>query len=371
MPRWPSAGVGGEAGAAAAAAEWPERLTHAASLSLALLLHLLLIYFAGKHYGSALTNPERANIAAQTLLGASQKPTKFVYVKDLNATKEPPLDPTRLSDRQRRGASPDGGKGTSPDPYSLGPGTDRTIGGPRPGVGAAPQPPPGGRARPLIQPNPGGSPGHRISPAGPADVTPNSKPPDRGHASDTPPEERADSLSLPAPLRARDRVAEKAGAEAPSGMGTGGQPQPGSQPVPEGLGGQIQQMYLGSMQGGYNNPNASKLNSGAVSFDTAAWDLGPYARRVQERVQSNWRIPEAQEILRQKGWVSIHFTVNKSGRISDVKVIRPSGIPSYDQAAMNALLSSDPLPPLPEEVTVPSITGTFRFFYFLPIPDEE
>jgi protein TonB len=122
-------------------------------------------------------------------------------------------------------------------------------------------------------------------------------------------------------------------------------------------------MMVGSLQGGYNNPNASRLNTGALSFDTAAWDLGPYARQVQERVQSNWRIPEAQMVLRQKGWVAIRFNIQKDGTVTDLQVIRPSGIPSYDQSAVNALRSSSPLPPLPSQVTVPQLGGVFRFFY--------
>jgi TonB family protein len=122
-------------------------------------------------------------------------------------------------------------------------------------------------------------------------------------------------------------------------------------------------MMMGSLQGGYDNPNASRLNTGALSFDTAAWDLGPYARRVQEKVQSNWHVPEAQMVLRQKGWVAIKFNVQKNGLVTDLQVVRSSGIPSYDQSAMDALRSSNPLPPLPEEVTVPQIGGLFRFFY--------
>ena len=125
------------------------------------------------------------------------------------------------------------------------------------------------------------------------------------------------------------------------------------------------------MQGGFHNPNASRLHAGTVSFDTAEWDLGPYARQVQERVQSNWRIPEAQEVLRQKGWVSIHFEVHKDGQVTGLAIVRSSGIPSYDQSALNALKTSSPLPPLPEQVTVPQITGLFRFYYNLPIPEGE
>ena len=137
------------------------------------------------------------------------------------------------------------------------------------------------------------------------------------------------------------------------------QPRPGQM----GVGSQLQQMMAGAIQGGFNNPNASRLNTGALSFDTAAWDLGPYARKVQERVQSNWRTPEAEMTLRQKGWVVIHFNIQKDGRVTDLEVVRPSGIPSYDQSAMDALRSSNPLPPLPDVVTVPQLGALFRFYY--------
>lgn len=142
-----------------------------------------------------------------------------------------------------------------------------------------------------------------------------------------------------------------------------GNPGPPSPASPGGVGTRLQEMMVGSLQGGYHNPNASRLNSGALSFDTAAWDLGPYARQVQERVQSNWHVPEAQMVLRQKGWVAIRFNVQKDGAVTDLQVVRSSGIPSYDQSALDALRSSNPLPPLPSQVTVPQLGGVFRFFY--------
>ncbi len=156
---------------------------------------------------------------------------------------------------------------------------------------------------------------------------------------------------------------------------TPGVPQPGppQQPSlpPEAMSQMLQRMHMGALEGGYNNSNASRLNVGAVSFDTAAWDLGPYARQVQERVESNWRMPQAMAVLRQKGWVSIQFTVMKDGSVVNLAIERSSGIPSYDQSALNALVTSNPLPPLPEEVTISEIRGRFRFFYNMPILEDE
>ncbi len=82
-------------------------------------------------------------------------------------------------------------------------------------------------------------------------------------------------------------------------------------------------------------------------------------------------MPAVQEVLRQKGWVAIRFDIMKDGRVENLEIVRTSRIPSYDQSARNALLSSNPFPPLPDQVTVPKISGTFRFFYNMWSEDED
>jgi TonB family protein len=82
-------------------------------------------------------------------------------------------------------------------------------------------------------------------------------------------------------------------------------------------------------------------------------------------------MPAVQEILRQKGWVAIHFDIMQDGKIENLEISRSSKIPSYDQAAMNALLASNPLPHLPQQVTAPKISGTFKFFYNMWTEEED
>jgi protein TonB len=337
-----------------------DRWTHAAAFLIALALHVLLLAVATRQYVASATKPQQLNQAVQRLAVLNGQPVRFVYVKDMVPNTQPPLDPTRLSDMNRRGASPDPRKGDSPDPTSHGHNSLRQIGGE--GNDSV--------TRPSAMPSP------------------SSPQPIAGR-------QGAGQGETPGPTGAQSRAGRNAkpssNAERQPGAGTGaqalGQPaegdrglpvggeQPamtsvspgstGQRPAPlrPGLGTALQQMMTGSLQGGYSNPNASRLNTGSLSFDTAGWDLGPYARKVQERVQSNWHVPEAQVVLRQKGWVAIRFEVYKDGSIRDLQVVRASGVPSYDQSALDALRSSDPLPPLPNEVTVPKISGLFRFYY--------
>jgi len=327
------------------------------SFLIAVLSHLLVIGLGTSHYTGASSHPERSNQAVQKLENALKKnQVRFVYVKDLGKEedlKRVPAPGAPLSDRDRAGSSPDGGRGSSWDPRSEGSSPYRQAGAEGPHY--APPARPGGPV--ASRGARGASPSTQVAP-------------------------KKETAS-----RAVIREAENAKGDGegikPGGVdvkasenglpvkGEGGKGTPAKSPEPSGLTSQLGEMMVQSLRGGYKNPNASRLNQGAVSFETSGWDLGPYARIVQEKVESNWRTPAVQEILRQKGWTAIHFDIMKDGRVENVEVARSSRIPSYDQAAMSALLTSSPFPPLPEQVTVPKISGTFRFFYNMWTEEED
>ncbi|HSP07593.1 MAG TPA: energy transducer TonB, partial [Acidobacteriota bacterium] len=104
-----------------------------------------------------------------------------------------------------------------------------------------------------------------------------------------------------------------------------------------------------------------------VFFDTQGFDLGPWGNQAVSIVRSNWIIPVAAE-LGIKGVVGISFKVERNGTIRDLKIISPSGVPSFDQAALSALQSSSPLPPLPQNFPRDVLPGIFRFYYNTPVP---
>ena len=107
-----------------------------------------------------------------------------------------------------------------------------------------------------------------------------------------------------------------------------------------------------------------------VFFDTRGFDLGPWASRVVAIVKSNWLIPPAAD-LGVKGVVGVAFEVERiTGKINNVRIISSSKIPSFDQAAVNALTVSSPFPPLPANFPRPTLAGIFRFYYNLPVPNE-
>ena len=64
-----------------------------------------------------------------------------------------------------------------------------------------------------------------------------------------------------------------------------------------------------------------------------------------------------------RGAVVITFNVHKSGALTDVTVIKPSEVESFNTAAVNALLASNPTTPLPPEYPDEKAFFTVTFFY--------
>ncbi|MCI0412632.1 TonB C-terminal domain-containing protein [bacterium] len=126
--------------------------------------------------------------------------------------------------------------------------------------------------------------------------------------------------------------------------------------------------FIGSWSGSDSRGDLPSGDSGSgVFFDTQGFDLGPWANRVVAMVRSNWIVPVAAE-LGVKGIVGVSFQVERTGRIINIRVISPSGTPSFDQAAVNALKTSNPFPALPADFPRPILPGVFRFYYNLPVP---
>jgi protein TonB len=105
-----------------------------------------------------------------------------------------------------------------------------------------------------------------------------------------------------------------------------------------------------------------------VFFDTQGYDLGPWGNHIVAIVRRNWIVPVAAE-LGLKGIVAISFKVDHNGKILNPTIISGSGVPSFDQAALQALQISNPFPPLPPDFPRDTLPAVFRFYYNIPVPD--
>jgi TonB family protein len=102
-----------------------------------------------------------------------------------------------------------------------------------------------------------------------------------------------------------------------------------------------------SSGGGSGGPVGAGGNVGVsgATLDNADFKYSYYIERMLVAIGMNWFKPA------QAGDVSpvIHFRIEKDGAISDASVERSSGLPFVDRAALRAVISSSPLPPLPSE----------------------
>jgi TonB family protein len=111
----------------------------------------------------------------------------------------------------------------------------------------------------------------------------------------------------------------------------------------------------------FSNQKGNVQEFGPLQFDTKGVEFGPWIRRFVSQVRRNWFVPYAAMSMR--GRVVITFYVHRNGALTDVTVIRPSEIDSFNTAAVNALLASNPTAPLPPEYPDDKAFFTVTFFY--------
>jgi len=111
----------------------------------------------------------------------------------------------------------------------------------------------------------------------------------------------------------------------------------------------------------FNNQKGQLQDFGPLQFDTKGVEFGPWIRRFISQVRRNWFVPMA--AMSMKGRVVITFYVHRSGALTDVTVVRPSEIDSFNTAAVNALLASNPTTALPPEYPDDKAFFTVTFYY--------
>ena len=111
----------------------------------------------------------------------------------------------------------------------------------------------------------------------------------------------------------------------------------------------------------FNNQRGQPQEFGPLQFDTKGVEFGPWIRRFVSQVRRNWFVPMAAQTMR--GHVVITFFVHKSGALTDVTVIKPSAVESFNIAAVNALLASNPTIALPPEYPDEKAFFTVTFLY--------
>jgi TonB family protein len=189
-------------------------------------------------------------------------------------------------------------------------------------------------------------------------------PPARASRNPSPPQP-AEPTPAESQSASRDRGAENA-LQFPD-AGSRPQARSGSSAPPAGqtgpLGEALRNLSRYTDQNSFENPNGGgDINQfGPLQFDTKGVEFGPWVRRFVAQVKRNWFVPQTAMSLR--GHVVITFYVHKNGALTDITVISPSNVDSFNNAAANALATSNPTYPLPPEYPADRAFFTVTFYY--------
>jgi TonB family protein len=115
---------------------------------------------------------------------------------------------------------------------------------------------------------------------------------------------------------------------------------------------------------GFPNPDGGFVDSGPFSFDTKWYDWGPYAREMLRRIKLHWDVPSLAR-LGWKGKVTIRYFIRGDGRVDGAHIVSGSGVPPFDNAALQSILTSSPFRPLPKDLNSDREGVTVTFFYNL------
>ena len=90
--------------------------------------------------------------------------------------------------------------------------------------------------------------------------------------------------------------------------------------------------------------------SGASGNVRVPPEIMAYARALDEKVRSNWTVPDLAVKDAGKLFVQVRITIEKDGRVGNVRMEKESGNPYFDDSVRRAIQKASPLPVPPEEL---------------------
>jgi protein TonB len=133
------------------------------------------------------------------------------------------------------------------------------------------------------------------------------------------------------------------------------QPPPGA--IPYGQGGAPAMPYTQFTMGAGAAAGLGFSGPGGDFAGRFAW----YVEAVRNRISSNWLQSTVDPSVRMAPRAVLTFQVMRDGSVVNIELLRSSGNASVDNSARRAILSSSPMPRLPEQYAGSHVTVEFWF----------
>lgn len=110
-------------------------------------------------------------------------------------------------------------------------------------------------------------------------------------------------------------------------------------------------------------------DTGPISFETQWFEWGDYSDQMVRKIRRHW-YANMPDIIKMgvKGVVAIRFTIERSGAISEVVILKSSGVPPFDYAAKKGIELASPLNPLPANFPYERERVNAIFYYNVRVP---
>lgn len=117
----------------------------------------------------------------------------------------------------------------------------------------------------------------------------------------------------------------------------------------------------GSGQPGGSGSGSFATGTQGVRLDIENFEFPYYLDAIQRKIQQNLFSPRLAGVHRLQ--TIVYFKIARNGHVYDIKIRFPSGVLLFNNAALRALKTADPLPPLPDGFTEEYLGVHFVFEY--------
>jgi len=110
---------------------------------------------------------------------------------------------------------------------------------------------------------------------------------------------------------------------------------------------------------------SKKTRPPAITLDTAEFKQLGYMYKLKSRIEQAWQYPVSAMRLGMTGDLYIQFVIQEDGSLKEVRLLRTSGNPILDEAALQAIKDAAPFLPLPKQWKTEQFAIKGRFVYTL------
>jgi len=109
----------------------------------------------------------------------------------------------------------------------------------------------------------------------------------------------------------------------------------------------------------------SDTTEDTISLDTSDKRYASYAGIIKAKIMGHWNYPSEARNNLLEGKLLLLFSLNREGRLLDLRILESSGYGVLDKEAMTAVRTAAPFPAFPSSVSVARLHVKAKFDYKL------